>query len=319
MSSALALNPIQLAIYLAHGEALAKYPISGEALADQLGVTRYNVRVAVRYVKEFGPPTEDDKPGAIHLIIPDAHARPDTNQERFEWLGKEIEEVGREAMTLGVPFKVISIGDFGDFPSLSSYDKGKASGENRLYVDDLDALDDALARVAHQVSLAVKVYAQWHWVEGNHEYRAVRYMNDNPTMRGVLDIPKLFKEYGWTPHAFTKWVNLDGIGYCHYMQTPASGRAMSGKHIASSLLLAGHRSVVVGHNHRFDTAQDSDVYGNPLRALSCGCYTDQFEEYAGPQGNDKWWRGLVILRNVKNGGYDLEQRDLANIKRKYSC
>lgn len=317
MSSKPTLSAKQRAIYLAHGKVLAKYPIHNEGLAKQIGATRWAVDRVKDYVREFGPPTEDEQPGAIHLIIPDAHARPNTDQSRFTWLGREIEEVGREAMAQGVPFKVISIGDFGDFPSLSSYDKGKASGENRRYMDDHAALVDALDRTA-TCSAEVGAYAEWHWTEGNHEYRAVRYMNDNPTMQGCLDIPALFRHHGWTAHKFTEWVELDGIGYCHFMQTPASGKAMSGVNLARSLILAGHRSVVVGHNHRFDTAQDTDIYGNPLRALSCGCFTDQFEEYAGTQGNAKWWRGLVILRNVKNGGYDLETRTLESLKRKYS-
>lgn len=318
MSSPIDLSPTQLAIYYAHGEALSKYPISAEALADQLGVTRYNVRTVRYYINENGPPKPEDIPGAMHLIIPDAHARPNTNQDRFIWLGREIERVGREAIALGTPFKVISIGDFGDFPSLSSYDKGKASGENRRYADDIHAMTEALRLMAEEIGEEVIEYAEWHWLEGNHEYRAVRYMNDNPTMQGCLDIPGLFRSYGWKAHKFKDWVNLDSIGYCHYMQTPASGNAVSGVNLARSLLLAGHRSVVVGHNHRLDTAQDADVYGNPIMTLSCGCYTDQFEEYAGTQGNSKWWRGLVVLRDVKNGGYSKEEITLESLKRKYT-
>lgn len=310
------LTPSQMKVYQEHGEALVRYPISIENLARQLGVSRYTVRAAKAYAEEFGTVDTEAIP-AIHLIIPDAHAKPGTDLIRFKHLGKEAEELGREAMAKGVPFRVISIGDFGDFPSLSSYDKGKGKGAGRTYAADLKSMETALMYIFLYVSPEVRAYTDWYWCEGNHEFRVHRYMNDNPELQGVLNGPyEVMEEYGWTVIPFNEWLHLDGVGYTHFMQSPGTGRAISGVNIARSLLLKGHRSVVVGHNHILDTAHDNDAYGNPIRTLSCGCFFDHVEDYAG-QGQGKWWRGLIVLRDVIGGDYRLEERPLSLLHTKY--
>lgn len=313
------LTPTQRRIWLDHGEVLSKYPVSVEAFARQLGVTRHQLRVVQRHVNEAGPPSEDDHPGAIHLVIPDAHAKPGSCRERFAWLGKEIEEVGREAMAAGVPFRVISIGDFADYPSLSHYDRGKRSSHGRTFVADVTAHRTALDYMRSACDPEVWNYADKHWTCGNHEERALRYMNDNPELEGVLHSAwDLMAEYGFEVHQFLDWCRLDGIGYCHYMQNENAPRPVGGVNVGRSLVLKGHRSIVVGHNHRLDTYTTTDCYGDPIQTLSCGCYFDHVESYA-KQSNSRWWRGLCILRNVRNGGYNLETRKLDDIRRKYEA
>ena len=65
------------------------------------------------------------------LVIPDAHAQPAVDNERFSLLGRMICDVR--------PDVVVSIGDLFDLPSLSSYDVGRKSFEGRTYADDIDA------------------------------------------------------------------------------------------------------------------------------------------------------------------------------------
>jgi hypothetical protein len=86
--------------------------------------------------------------------------------------------------------------------------------------------------------------------------------------------------------------------------------------VARSLLLKGYRSVTVGHNHILDTYTTSDVYGNPIQTLSSGCFFEEAENYAG-QSNDKWWRGLCVKTNVKDGAYDLTTLSLSTLRRQY--
>ena len=49
------------------------------------------------------------------LIIPDCHAHPDYDNNRFDWLGNLIIEER--------PDTILCLGDLADMPSLSSYDK----------------------------------------------------------------------------------------------------------------------------------------------------------------------------------------------------
>ena len=74
-----------------------------------------------------------------HLIIPDSHAHPDYNNNRYDWIGKLILDLK--------PDVLINIGDTADMPSLSAYDKGKASFHGRNYEKDINAHLDAQERM----------------------------------------------------------------------------------------------------------------------------------------------------------------------------
>ena len=69
------------------------------------------------------------------LVIPDAHAHPNYDNERFSWAGNLIAEEK--------PDTIICLGDLADFPSLSGWDKGTASFQGRRYKADCDAAVDA--------------------------------------------------------------------------------------------------------------------------------------------------------------------------------
>lgn len=312
------LNDDQWAFYLKHGEVLSKYPVAIETFAREAGVTRHFARTVAAYAVENGPPPEHEERGAWHLVVGDAHAKPSQDLRRFRWLGRAISRYGREAMGLGVPFRVINIGDWFDMPSLSSYDKGKGKAELRRYKADIEAGHDAYALVKEFCDDEVYSYADLHALGGNHgEGRCSRFMNDNPELIGLLHGPQDTAEaFGWEYTPYLEWCRLDGVGYCHYMQNPNSGTAVSGVNVARSLLLKGHRSVTVGHNHRLDTYQTSDAFGNPIQTLSCGCFFEDREDYAG-QSNDKWWRGLVLKTDVKDGAYNLTTLSMESIRRSF--
>jgi hypothetical protein len=310
------LTPEQHAVWLSHGKALSLYPIKVLRLADDLGVSRHSVRMAKAYTEQYGPPPEEVGQVALHLVVGDVHLGPDNYADgRMTILGKEMEELGREAIAKGQPFRVIFIGDTADLHSLSSYDTGKLRAEGQRLNLDLDALAAGLEQFYCEVSPEVWNYADVYWTEGNHEYRMHRYIEEHPELAGTLDLTKFFSAYGITTVPFMTWLQLDGVGYCHYMQGGA-GRAISGINQARSLLVKGHRSVTVGHSHVLKQAIECDVYGNSIQTLVCGCFFDHDEEYA-LQSNSKWWRGLCVKRNVAGGEYDLETRNLASLRRKH--
>ena len=253
----------------------------------------------------YGPPSSrSDLEGAMVLAVGDCHAGPGQDMRRFKWLGRAIEHYGRVAMAKGVPFRVVWIGDTGDYHSLSSYDKGKVAAEGARYDDDVAAHAKAMAFTTAHVSDEVWAYTDKHWTEGNHEFRAVRYMQDNPHLQGTLTGPwDVMQDCGIQCHDFLTPVTLDGVDYCHYLQSPGSARAVSGVNQARSMVLKGMRSVVVGHSHKLDSSVQFDSKGRPITGLVIGCFFEHDEGYAG-QSNRKWWRGLVLLENVKDGDFD---------------
>ena len=69
--------------------------------------------------------------GKDYLVVPDPHAHPNFNNDRADWLGKFILD--------HKPDVVVNMGDTWDLPSLSSFDKGKASFSSASYERDIDA------------------------------------------------------------------------------------------------------------------------------------------------------------------------------------
>jgi len=69
------------------------------------------------------------------LIIPDAHAAPGYDNERFKAVGQYLI---RER-----PEHVVCLGDWADLPSLFSYEKGTKGFEGRRYKNDGTSAIDA--------------------------------------------------------------------------------------------------------------------------------------------------------------------------------
>ena len=68
-----------------------------------------------------------------------------------------------------------------------------------------------------------------------------------------------------------------------------------------------------------DYAIRSNAKGQKIMGLVVGCFLDpkQFEDYAGHPGNALWHRGLVTLKNVSNGSFDLETIGIKALERAY--
>jgi hypothetical protein len=301
-------SPEVMNLYRLYGAAfhtLGTDNVRVKSLSRSLGVSEWSVRQLRKAVAELGPPDAASPTlGSDILVVPDSHAAPGQDLRRFTWLGRAIEHYGRRAMDKGVPFRVVWIGDTGDYHSLSHYDKGTGKAWNSTYALDVAAHREAMRLTREAVSDAVWAYADKHWTEGNHEHRAVRYMNDNPELQGVLKGPwDVMQEFDVQCHAYTDIVQLDGVGFCHVMQNPGTGRPVGGINQARSMVLKGFRSMVVGHSHRLGSYTQNDLYGNPIKCMVVGCYFEHKEEYAG-QGNNSWWRGLVVLENVHGGTFD---------------
>ena len=241
---------------------------------------------------------EAPKTGSI-LVIGDAHAKPGVSNERFTKLGKLIVDLQ--------PDVIVQIGDFLDFPSLSHYDVGKKSFEGRRYRLDLEAGWDALQRIQFEIDSYNKTtgnkYTPKKYVTlGNHENRINKAVNSDPKLDGTLSTDNIrFEEYGWETIPFLEPLELMGVTFQHYFTSGSMDRAISTENTGRTILKKYHSSCFAGHTHKLDLAWEANAKGDMMMAGTVGCYFDHIEEWQSLNAQKHFWRGVVLLEDVKNG------------------
>ena len=251
-----------------------------------------------------------------HLCIGDPHAHPDYHNDRADWLGKLILDLK--------PDVVVNIGDAADLPSLSTYDKGKASFYARNYEKDITAHLDFQDRMWYPMFKSKKKLPRRVVIEGNHEHRIKRLLDLEPHLSGgrygVSFNDLAFKDYyndvveynGGSPGI----INIDGIDYSHYFVSGISGRPLQSIHHAFDLTVKRFNSSTCGHSHLFDHHVRRDSSGNQRQGLVAGVYQDYASPWAGAI-NKNWNSGICIKRGVEGGAYDLEWVSIERMKELY--
>lgn len=251
-----------------------------------------------------------------HMVIPDGHAKPGANNNRFEWAALwALDER---------PDVIVEMGDWADMPSLSSYDRGKKSFEGRRYTKDVAAARDARERFAapikdHNLKYPKDAYKPTLVaLGGNHdEGRIARVIQDQPELDGLISYKDLgAEEYGWQYVPYQNSINIDGIQYSHYFPSGVMGRPIGGEHPASTLLKKLFTSATVGHMHTRDFAERTRADGRKICGLVSGCFFEHNEAYANA-ANNIWWRGAIMCHDVKQGYYDPHFFSLAAMKKRY--
>ena len=251
----------------------------------------------------------------IHLFIPDTQSRPGTPDDHLRWIGKFIVEKK--------PDVVIHAGDHWDCPSLSSFDKkGSKSMEGRRYEADIEKGNADFALLTEPIVKHNKRHRLHPYeprlvlLRGNHEYRIIRAVEDNPQLDGVIGYHHLLSP-GWETHDFLKPVWIDGVAYCHYFANPMTGKPYGGM-VRTRLNTIGH-SFTQGHTQTLDMA-NRPVLGPTGPRLQYGlvagaCYLHD-EDYKGYQGNAHW-RGIVVKHEVRDGAYDIMPVSLDYLCRRF--
>ena len=242
--------------------------------------------------KKDKPPVSQfikDKPTI--LVIADTQAKSEEDLEYLLWIGHYIAEKQ--------PDVIVHIGDHYDFPSLSSYDKGKSSSEGRRLYKDIEAGNTGF----EYLNLAMKSNPDYNprkvFCLGNHEHRLSRYVDDNPELIGTLGVDKLpFEKYGWEVHPFLKPVEIEGIYFVHYLANPFTGKPYSGS--AANILSKVGKSFVVGHKQMLDISIRPTIDGSLQLGIVNGACYDFSESYKGYQGNNHF-RGLTVLHECADG------------------
>ena len=230
-----------------------------------------------------------DKPTIC--VIADLQCKPTESLEYLLWIGKYISDTK--------PDIIVNIGDTYDMPSLSSYDKGKASAEGRRFVDDINAGNKGLELLNLAIHKDPTYNPRKVFCKGNHEHRIDRYVEDNPELIGVIGTELLpLESYGWEVHDFLHPVEIEDIYFVHYLANPMTGKPYSGT--ASSILKTVGKSFVVGHKQVLDITIRPTIDGRQqIGIINGACYPFE-EKYKGVFGNVHY-RGITVLTEVKEG------------------
>jgi hypothetical protein len=252
---------------------------------------------------------------AKHLIISDVQAKPGQDFTFLTHIGKYICEKR--------PDVIVCIGDFADMPSLSSYDVGKKSFEGRRYKADIEAVHQAmealLAPLKELNDNAVKNHKPRYrprmvMTIGNHDHRIFRVIESDPKLDGTISLSDLkYEEYGWEVYPYLQVVTIDGVAYSHFFTSGTMGRPVAS---ARALVQKKHMSAVMGHVQMDQIYSEHTADGKRITGIFSGCTYLHDEEYLGAQGN-RYWRGIWVLHDVKDGEFEPMQVSLKYLRSKY--
>ena len=247
------------------------------------------------------------------LVVPDLQVKPSQSMKHLHWLAGYIKAKK--------PDCIVQLGDLWDIPSLSSYDIGKKTAENKRLCLDVDAGMMAVHIIEEAIRSCKGYSPKKIYVEGNHEYRIKRYENDYPALAGSLFSPVDYMAgQGWDAFPFLQVTKFAGISFSHFFPRTIKGNTSAasqrnGPSSASAMVRANMTSCIAGHK------QGLDVYihnldSHRVRGIIAGSFYTHNEGYHSPQGNS-YWRGVLMLNNVKNGDYDLTEVSIDYLRKKY--
>lgn len=233
-------------------------------------------------------------------VIGDMQIKPGQDLDHVRHIGQYLADKQPEV--------IVCIGDWWDFESLSSYDKGKLSFEGRRLKADIEAgnlgMDLLLTPIKElqeqQRRNKRKVYSpRLIFTHGNHEDRFDRLADNMPELDGFVGTETLnLEQWGWEVYPFLKPVEVEGIFFVHYLANPFTGRPYGGQ-VLNQLKTVG-RSFVVGHKQTLELALRPTLDGKMQIGVINGASYPHDEAYKGFQGNTHF-RGIVMLHEVNDG------------------
>ncbi len=243
------------------------------------------------------------------LVIGDSHIDETQDLRRFAAAGNLI---GAER-----PDYVISIGDFLSFNCLSEWDKNnRKTMEGKRYHKEVLAGAEAVKLLKKKYKPTKTYSANWVFIEGNHEYRLPRYLNQYPVFDGSVNIQEDLgiTDWQWVPYKTV--LRINGVGFTH-IPINGLGRPIGNPNVATKAVKLFDHSVVFGHTHTLDHAAEHRHGGAHLhQALGVGCFFEHVDEYAMGSKTD-YWRGLVMMDIYGQNRFDFRTIAMSQLLKQY--
>lgn len=189
------------------------------------------------------------------LLVPDSHW-PNVDIRAWRLMLKVAHDLRPET--------IVTLGDLFDFATVSSHAKSaKERGQN--LIDEVVSSTPALNDLDKIPGVRTKIF-----IEGNHEFRFDRYINDRaPELFGVTSVDKLFrlKQRGWKFVPYKQHFKLGEIWLTHDL-----GKAGQNAHRDAALKFGGN--AVIGHTHRLAYEVRGSAQGKPHVAAMFGWLGD---------------------------------------------
>lgn len=218
------------------------------------------------------------------LIVPDCHA-PFHSVDGWELML----DVARDLK----PERIVVMGDFLDCYSVSRHSKDPARQSNldgeiavaRGLLDELDALGAT----------------EKDFLEGNHEFRLVRYMEERaPELHGLLEIPKLLRleERGWRWTPYRQDIRHGKMHYVHDV-------GYAGRYAVHRTLDAFQHSVASVHTHRMAVVYEGNSTGESKVSAQFGWLgdVDQVDYMHRARAKKDWALGFGIGYEDRKTGH----------------
>lgn len=215
----------------------------------------------------------------LALLIPDTH-RP--------WHHKKAYSLMLRAAA-SLPIKAVYLlGDYADFFAVTSHLKDPRLPQMlEKEVDDVNAGLDELS--------ATFKGAKFYYIEGNHEYRLARYLQERaPALFGMVDCPGLFNiaarpKWTWVPYGPNQKMQiLNSKLWARHEPLGASAKATATN--------AG-ASLVFGHTHRIEEGHKVSISGSNHVAFSVGWLGDKRKDlvFGYVKKHHEWQLGFGLV------------------------
>lgn len=264
----------------------------------------------------------------VVIVLPDSHAHPELDNERFTNLGRLVLDTALNAGDREV--LLLNLGDMADMPSLSSYDKGKRAFEGRRYWKDvastLDAQEKLFAPLAeYNLGRAINKKKQLsirtaHTLGNHDDARIGRATDIHPELEGTISINDLqYDKYWDTVVPFKEVLYVNGVAVSHYFSTGLRGMPISGENPARTMLLKNHMSSIQGHSHMWDFKELASRSGEKMFGLVGGCYVHEDMVEGWNRDTVHFWNNCItVLYDVKDGHFSAMSKVSAKlIREKY--
>jgi hypothetical protein len=247
------------------------------------------------------------------LLVPDAHVTTGDDLLRFKCLSRFILDRKPSTILLG--------GDFADMLCLNSFDSNlKAAIEGRKYKLEVDTVNLALDELLSFKKKDKSYNPRLVFIEGNHCNRISRYIEQNPTLEGIIGVKESFRleERGFEFIPYKKFINIQDVLFTHVPLNNA-GQPISSKFAVHKVGEVTSKSMVFFHSHTVALAS-TFRHGDkePIQIFNGGCFFENQEpgHYAddNPRANEKC---ISILTIYKPGRFDIEQISLERLKEQY--
>jgi len=191
------------------------------------------------------------------------------------------------------PHLIVIHGDFFDFYSVSRHAKDPMM-DWKTWKDEMSeargALDELLTAVPHK---------QVVFLEGNHERRLIRYINDHaPKLSGIFkneEIMGLPKDILYVPYGQSGMYKIGNLVCVH--------GSRAGENPAAAMVKKFRSSVIFGHTHKIQEYHIQNAHGNDFVGLNIGWLGNQLKAAEYILDISDWTHGFGITYHKQNGTF----------------